>query len=343
MSRYPSSAAGLDEGDLAEVPIYRFDRGLPRQAQHPWSLSPAQKDSKQWDPVACPSERKAREEENEGDGHDDPCAYLYEGGHEQERPPHNAYNSYNAGGPPARSSAAAPWSFDTPPGLSDWSGDQRDWPNSWSDSSRREWPSSHSTAYNPRAGWCQAFSDLSTWSLDATRIGVLSPDGHTVAHTSGPKRQTKGEYGESIQLNSLTLLCSSSHHPGGLKTYNFCVSEGCLGRADGVGFAFDTCVRRRCIKDMHTVFYSANGRICVRSGNQVRKLDHGMPNIVPGALLQVTADLDNFTISFLLSYAGSSRQTQVNLSRELRDYMSLCSGGGFLCCVVSETCVVNLW
>eukprot|EP00929_Paragymnodinium_shiwhaense_P115971 TRINITY_DN8517_c0_g1_i2.p1 TRINITY_DN8517_c0_g1~~TRINITY_DN8517_c0_g1_i2.p1 ORF type:complete len:131 (-),score=23.61 TRINITY_DN8517_c0_g1_i2:376-768(-) len=129
----------------------------------------------------------------------------------------------------------------------------------------------------------------------------------------------------------------------GTKTYNFCVSEGLLGRADGVGFAFDTCVRRKCIKDMHTVFYSANGRICVRSGNQVRKLDHGMPNLVPGALLQVTADLDNFLVTFLLSYARSSRQTVVDLSRELLDYESLCAGGGFLCCVVSETCVVNLW
>eukprot|EP00929_Paragymnodinium_shiwhaense_P072385 TRINITY_DN36744_c0_g1_i2.p1 TRINITY_DN36744_c0_g1~~TRINITY_DN36744_c0_g1_i2.p1 ORF type:complete len:318 (-),score=34.58 TRINITY_DN36744_c0_g1_i2:449-1402(-) len=289
-----------------------------RRGQQPWNLPPAPEDTERWRAAAGHSADQLQVLPNEGGyGHDDPCAYLYEG-LDEGHGPHDVYNPFNAAG------------------SSDWSHQQ-------SDGNGREWLSSGAEPFDLRGGWYQAPSALSTWSLDTTRIGVLSPDGHTVTYTAGPKRQTKGGSGEMIRLNSLTLLCSSAHHASGTRTYNFCVSEGSLGRADGVGFAFDTCVRRRNIKEMTTVFYSANGRICVRSGSQVRKLDHGMPNLVPGALLQVTADLESCLITFLFSYAGSSRQIDVSLAAELDDYTNLCFGGGFLCCVISETCAVQLW
>eukprot|EP00929_Paragymnodinium_shiwhaense_P013276 TRINITY_DN121138_c0_g1_i1.p1 TRINITY_DN121138_c0_g1~~TRINITY_DN121138_c0_g1_i1.p1 ORF type:complete len:351 (+),score=54.57 TRINITY_DN121138_c0_g1_i1:66-1118(+) len=338
-------AGELDDSEFGEVPVYRFQR-RPRRPQQEWSLKNPRLDDVTTREDRGPPEADAQQEENgllldDGGSYsndDDPCAYIYDG-HGAGYGWYGAYNPYGA-------SVASSTSHDRynkappPPGLEDWQDDGQCFGAS------KRMLSSEAALFSPSASWhhYQVPSELSTWSLDATRVGTLSPDGHTLAHSaSGRKRQAKGECGASIQLNSLTLLCSSAHHPSGTKTYNFCLSEGVFGKADGVGFAFDTCVRRRCIKDMHTVFYSANGRICLRSGGAVRKLEYNMPHLVQGAVLQVVADLDNFMITFLLLYADHSRQIDVDLSRELDDCASLCSMGGFLCCVVSETCDVNLW
>jgi len=183
------------------------------------------------------------------------------------------------------------------------------------------------------------------WHKSAETVGMISEDGHVFTKTAGPRRSRVSEHGATVELASICMVFDASLRCGGVHRYCYEIMDGELGAADGVGFVFDSKVRRNNIQRMRSVFLNQRGRICLRNNHQVTKLQAQLPPLRVGVCLHLLMDLDSLIARFNVSNAqgvlcGSADVSLQGLFDPSSGALQLRSG--FFCAVVTGSITIGL-
>lgn len=183
------------------------------------------------------------------------------------------------------------------------------------------------------------------WHKSAETVGIISEDGHIFTKTAGPRRSRVSEHGATVELASICMVFDASLRCGGVHRYCYEIMAGELGAADGVGFVFDSKVRRNNIQRMRSVFLNQRGRICLRNNNQVTKLQAQLPPLRVGVCLHLLVDLDSLIARFNVSNAAGGLCGSADVS--LAGVFDPNSGAlqlrsGFFCAVVTGSITIGL-
>jgi len=135
----------------------------------------------------------------------------------------------------------------------------------------------------------------SKWHSSALSAGSLSEDGHVFAKAhAGPRKS----HSNGMTLSSLCMIFERNLRVSGVHHYHYAIMEGSVGAADGVGFVFDSRIRRTNIQRMRSVFLNKHGQVCVRNLDSITKLPCSLPKLAEGVSVFVTVDLDRATACF---------------------------------------------
>lgn len=177
------------------------------------------------------------------------------------------------------------------------------------------------------------------WHESASKVGMISEDGHIFTKTAGKTKFVLAE-GRKRELFSICMIFDHKLQTGSTHSYTYGILDGELGPADGVGFVFDTKIRRNNIQRMRTVFLNQRGDICIRDQAHVQKLGAQVPALAVGRWVTVQVDLDSFRMLFsVYSHEGLLGVAHVNLWGMFRAVQS----SGFFCAVVTKDISVSLW
>jgi len=139
-----------------------------------------------------------------------------------------------------------------------------------------------------------AFPD-SKWHSSALSAGDLSEDGHVFAKTrAGPRKI----HSNGMMMSSLCMIFERNLRVGGVHRYHYSILKGSVGAADGVGFVFDSRIRRTNIQRMRSVFLNKHGQVCVRNLDSITKLPCSLPKLSEGVSVFLTVDLDRAAACF---------------------------------------------
>jgi len=187
-----------------------------------------------------------------------------------------------------------------------------------------------------------------TWHVSANSAGSISEDGHifTKSH-AGPQKKLKG-----TTLSSLCILFEHKLRVGGVHRYRYSILGGCVGSADGVGFVFDSKVRRTNIQRMRSIFLNQRGQVCMRNLDRIEKLPHFLPKLAVGVTISLTVDLNRLLARFEMEDLQGNHCATNKFS-----FASLIMGGalhsvsdmrrsvpsGFFCAIVTDNITVSLY
>lgn len=183
------------------------------------------------------------------------------------------------------------------------------------------------------------------WHRSAETVGVISEDGHVFTKTAGPRRSRVSERGATVELASICMVFEASLRCGGVHRYCYDIMDGELGAADGVGFVFDSKVRRNNIQRMRSVFLNQRGRICLRNNGQVTKLQAQLPPLMVGVCLHLLVDLDSLIARFNVSNAEGVLCGSADVSLHGLSDIGLGASqlrSGFFCAVVTGSITIGL-
>lgn len=177
------------------------------------------------------------------------------------------------------------------------------------------------------------------WHESASKVGRISEDGHIFTKTAGKTKVVLAE-GRKRELFSICMIFDHKLQTGSTHYYTYGILDGELGPADGVGFVFDTKIRRNNIQRMRTVFLNQRGDICIRDQAHVQKLGAQVPALAVGRWVTVHVDLDNLCMCFsVYSHEGLLGVAHVNLQGTFQAVQR----SGFFCAVVTKDICVSLW
>eukprot|EP00443_Scrippsiella_acuminata_P008010 CAMPEP_0115195068 /NCGR_PEP_ID=MMETSP0270-20121206/14391_1 /TAXON_ID=71861 /ORGANISM="Scrippsiella trochoidea, Strain CCMP3099" /LENGTH=490 /DNA_ID=CAMNT_0002608381 /DNA_START=43 /DNA_END=1512 /DNA_ORIENTATION=- len=133
------------------------------------------------------------------------------------------------------------------------------------------------------------------WHSSALTAGSLSEDGHVFAKThAGPQKN----HSNGMKLSSLCMLFERTLRVGGVHRYRYTILGGSVGAADGVGFVFDSRIRRTNIQKMRSIFLNKHGQVCIRNLDRITKLPCSLPKLSEGVSIFLTVDLDKSAACF---------------------------------------------
>jgi len=192
-------------------------------------------------------------------------------------------------------------------------------------------------------------ADAPRWHPSTASAGSISEEGHvfTKFH-AGPQKKLRG-----ATLSSLCILFETRLRSGGVHRYRYSILAGSVGPADGVGFVFDTKVRRMNIQRMRSVFLNKHGQVCMRNFEHIEKLPHYLPRLEQGVHVLLTVDLDQAMVRFQMDGQGGCCLGAIDLSLEplLLDSLTgaapgatqpACPASGFFCAIVTDNIRVSL-
>lgn len=168
-------------------------------------------------------------------------------------------------------------------------------------------------AAGPDAQLCQALSPSAPpkWHSSALSAGSLSEDGHIFAKMhAGPQKS----HSNGMKLSSLCMLFERNLRMGGLHRYRYTILGGSVGAADGVGFVFDSRLRRTNIQRMKSVFLNKHGQVCIRNLDRITKLPCSLPKLAEGVTVYLTVDLDQAQACFRMEDARGKQCGTADLS-----------------------------
>lgn len=197
----------------------------------------------------------------------------------------------------------------------------------------------------------------SKWHSSALSAGKLSEDGHVFTKTHvGPRKS----HSNGMTLSSLCMLFERTLRVGGIHQYCYSIVEGSVGAADGVGFVFDSRIRRTNIQRMRSVFLNKHGQVCIRNLDSIIKLPCSLPKLTEGVSVQLTVDLNHAAARFkmndptgkhcgtadlsfasLLTTAGAAAQAGDRQLSALTQ-ANLAARSGFFCAIVTGSITVAL-
>merc|ERR1719235_6506 len=184
------------------------------------------------------------------------------------------------------------------------------------------------------------------WHKSAESVGILSEDGHVFTKTAGPRRSRMSNRGTQVELASICMVLDSSLRCGGVHRYCFEIMDGELGAADGAGFVFDSKVRRNNIQRMRSVFLNQRGRICLRNGNQVTKLNAKLPPLDVGVCLTMLIDLNSLMARFNLTNVPGVGASGATVDVSLDGLFDMGNNEqlrtGFFCAVVTGSITIGI-
>jgi len=191
----------------------------------------------------------------------------------------------------------------------------------------------------------------SKWHVSALSAGSISEDGHIFSKThSGPRKS----HSNGMTLSSLCMLFERTLRVGGIHHYRYTIVEGSVGAADGVGFVFDSRIRRTNIQRMRSVFLNKHGQVCIRNFDSIMKLPCSLPKLAEGVSVTLTVDLDNAAACFKMDDPSGKLcgNADLNFSSLLLDTAAtgqqsssaaMCpSRSGFFCAIVTGNIIVSL-
>lgn len=177
------------------------------------------------------------------------------------------------------------------------------------------------------------------WHESASKVGKISQDGHTFTKAAGKTKVVLAE-GCEREMSAICMIFDHKLQTGGTHNYTYGILDGKLGPADGVGFVFDTKIRRNNIQRMRTVFLNQRGDICIRDQAHVQKLGAQVPPLAVGRWVTVHVDLETLCLYFAVySHEGLLGCADVNLQGTFRAVQR----SGFFCAVVTKDICVSLW
>eukprot|EP00930_Biecheleria_cincta_P087162 TRINITY_DN76411_c0_g1_i1.p1 TRINITY_DN76411_c0_g1~~TRINITY_DN76411_c0_g1_i1.p1 ORF type:complete len:314 (-),score=67.12 TRINITY_DN76411_c0_g1_i1:186-1127(-) len=177
------------------------------------------------------------------------------------------------------------------------------------------------------------------WHESASKVGQISQDGHMFTKAAGKTKVVLAE-GRKREMSSICMIFDHRLQTGGAHNYTYGILDGELGPADGVGFVFDSKIRRNNIQRMRTVFLNQRGDICIRDQAHVQKLGAQVPPLAVGRWVTVHVDLDSLRLCFAVySHEGLLGVADVNLQGTFRAVQR----SGFFCAVVTKDICVSLW
>lgn len=193
------------------------------------------------------------------------------------------------------------------------------------------------------------FAD-SKWHSSASSAGNLSEDSHIFAKPSACPRKSRSN---GMTLSSLCMIFERTLRVGGFHQYRYSILEGSVGAADGVGFVFDSRIRRTNIQRMRSVFLNKHGQVCLRNLDSITKLPGSLPRLTEGISVFLTVDLDHAAACFKmfdtcgkccgvadLSFASLLAAPPPRLQAD-RSYVQPVRSG-FFCAIVTGNITVSL-
>mmetsp|Transcript_25530 Transcript_25530/g.59445 ORF Transcript_25530/g.59445 Transcript_25530/m.59445 type:complete len:361 (+) Transcript_25530:111-1193(+) len=184
---------------------------------------------------------------------------------------------------------------------------------------------------------------MSKWHSSALVAGSVSEDGHIFARThAGPRKS----HSNGMTLSSLCMLFERSLRVGGVHTYRYSILEGCVGAADGVGFVFDSRIRRTNIQRMRSIFLNKHGQVCIRNFDSITKLPGSLPKLSAGTVVHMTVDLDAAAARFKMqdvngTPCGTAELSFASLLPSILT-LGLHHASGFFCAIVTGSITVSL-
>lgn len=204
--------------------------------------------------------------------------------------------------------------------------------------------------------WGNRDSEVTTssqWHSSALSAGTISEDGHvfTKAQAGPVKNHSNG-----MTLSSLCMLFERSLRFGGTHWYSYTICEGIVGAADGVGFVFDSRIRRTNIQRMRSIFLNRHGQVCIRNMDVITKLQCSLPKLSEGTTVYFMVDLDNSYAAFRMvdeygsclgsadfSFAGLITPVGASPTEQPREQRgALRAQTGFFCAIVTGRITVAL-
>lgn len=185
-------------------------------------------------------------------------------------------------------------------------------------------------------------TSTSKWHCSALSAGDLSEDGHIFAKShAGPRKN----HSNGMTLSSLCMLFERDLRMGGTHQYHYSIVEGSVGAADGVGFVFDSRIRRTNIQRMRSIFLNKHGQVCLRNLDNIIKLPCALPKLSEGVSMFLTVDLDHANASFKMHDVCGKPCGAVDLSFAslLTDPAAAAiARSGFFCAIVTGSITVSL-
>lgn len=146
-----------------------------------------------------------------------------------------------------------------------------------------------------------------------------------------------------MELSTICMIFDSTIRCGGTHLYTYHILNGELGAADGVGFVFDSHVRRNNIQRMRSVFLNQRGSLCIRDCGTVRKLGAYVPPLEPGMCVTLQIDLDGLNAQFATYTAqGVLATADVSFDGLFDPTLQVALRSGFFCAVVTKEISVCL-
>jgi hypothetical protein len=199
--------------------------------------------------------------------------------------------------------------------------------------------------YQYRQGDSPHGADGAKWHVNAGQVGRLSDCGHYfVKDTVAPLKSTSAGY-----LPPLCMLFERSLRFRGVHEYTYSIYEGEVGPAGGVGFVFDTRIRRRNIQKMRSIFLNARGQVCLRNEEKITKLPTRLPFIAAGSVVRLRVDLTAAHATFQSFTPGKGGDEQwsetidVDFTDTFEDDFGETMQTGFFCAIVTNRVSVSLF
>jgi hypothetical protein len=195
----------------------------------------------------------------------------------------------------------------------------------------------------------------SRWHSSALSAGSLSEDGHIFSKTHvGPRKS----HSNGMTLSSLCMLFEATLRVGGRHQYCYTIVEGSVGAADGVGFVFDSRIRRTNIQRMRSIFLNKHGQVCIRNLDSIIKLPCSLPKLTEGVSVHLMVDLDRAAARFKMddplgkncgtadiSFASllvSPSYPAASVSQQSTAQATMSVRSGFFCAIVTGNITVSL-
>eukprot|EP00929_Paragymnodinium_shiwhaense_P066119 TRINITY_DN33142_c0_g2_i2.p1 TRINITY_DN33142_c0_g2~~TRINITY_DN33142_c0_g2_i2.p1 ORF type:complete len:281 (-),score=48.33 TRINITY_DN33142_c0_g2_i2:213-1055(-) len=186
---------------------------------------------------------------------------------------------------------------------------------------------------------------LARFNPEVAGVGWLGYDGHVFATPSLGTKSTHDVEPEGQRKRKLLLLLEDRLRTHGRHTYTYEIQEGSIGKAGGIGFAFDTALARRNLSTLSCFFLNAIGQLCVRQGSVCKALSLPLHRLDAGIQVTMTVDLDERTGHFLAEdMDGQVAATAVFpidpiIPKPMRDSGEI---SGYFCAILHGTAVVSL-
>eukprot|EP00927_Polykrikos_kofoidii_P033989 TRINITY_DN28835_c0_g1_i2.p1 TRINITY_DN28835_c0_g1~~TRINITY_DN28835_c0_g1_i2.p1 ORF type:complete len:412 (-),score=53.81 TRINITY_DN28835_c0_g1_i2:188-1423(-) len=206
-----------------------------------------------------------------------------------------------------------------------------------------EWLSSEALATSPdwSFGEVAASTPAPRWHNSALSAGILSEDGHVLTKAlAGPQRS----HSNGMTLSSLCMLFERDLRVGGLHRYTYTILEGSVGAADGIGFVFDSRIRRTNIQRMRSVFLNKHGQVCIRNMNSITKFPCSLPKITEGVCVHLTVDLVRSAATFTMDdqWGKNCGSADISFATLVPEIPSAGRRSGFFCAIVTGSITVSL-
>eukprot|EP00397_Hematodinium_sp_SG-2012_P032284 GEMP01034365.1.p1 GENE.GEMP01034365.1~~GEMP01034365.1.p1 ORF type:complete len:557 (+),score=131.46 GEMP01034365.1:259-1929(+) len=176
------------------------------------------------------------------------------------------------------------------------------------------------------------------WHHSASSVGQVFEDGRVFV-----KKQA-GQYKDhwsGAQLPPLCILFERHLRIKGIHRCCFCIMEGNIGSADGVGFVFDTEIRRKNIQEVRSIFLNSHGQICQRNLSKVTKFSQHLPPFVIGCEIEIIINLNSWVVTFETRSHSQKARGEVKISTRGGGEMKLYESG-FFCAVVTQSVALRL-